>query len=75
MKIEEIIVEAQRLPLSERLSLANHLLSEEGAEVTKEMEVAWDNVIRDRIKKYDEGMTSSRSAFDVLNDLDKRLSQ
>ena len=75
MKIEEIIVEAQRLPLSERLSLANHLLSEEGAEVTKEMEVAWDNVIRGRIKKYDEGMTSSRSAFDVLNDLDKRLSQ
>ena len=54
--LEQILQEAQRLPLNERLTLAHRLLTSSEPAASKEAYDAWDLVIRERIERYDQGL-------------------
>jgi len=70
---EEILQEANHLPLQQRLSLAHHLLASSEPGPTPEVEKAWEVVIRERIAFYDQKQTDTIPAHEVLAELDDRL--
>ena len=60
--ISQILQEALRLPEDQRLTLVNRLLTLGEPEASDDVKHAWDLEIRERIARYDEGATRSRSA-------------
>jgi hypothetical protein len=73
--IDHLFAEAARLPADQKLTLAHRLLASDEPELTPEAEQAWDDAIRERILKYDNGEPKSRPAGEVFSDLDKRLAK
>ena len=73
--IDQLYEEAARLPEDQKLTLAYRLLTSGEPPITDEIEQEWDVAIRDRIRRYDEGQTLTRSASEVFSDLDQKLSK
>ena len=71
--LEDIASEALLLPKDQRFTLAHRILSSVEPELKAEAEAAWDIEIRDRIRRYDAGLTSSVSGQEVFAGLDKKL--
>ena len=71
--IDRLFEEATQLPEDQKLTLANRLLASNEPPVSEEVDKECDVVIRDRIKKYDQGRARSRLAGDVFSILDKKL--
>ena len=71
--LEYIASEAILLPKDQRLTLAHRILSSLEPAAGAEVDVAWDEEIRERIKRYDAGLTSGIPGGDVFADLDKKL--
>ena len=73
--IDQLYEEAAQLPEDQKLTLAYRLLTSGEPPITDEIEQEWDVAIRDRIRRYDEGETLSRSAGKVFSDLNQKLSK
>ena len=71
--VQQILQEAVRLPEDQRLTLVNRILSISEPHVSGDISEVWDLEIRDRIARYDQGETCTRSASEVISDLDHRL--
>ena len=71
---EEILQEAEHLPLKQRLTLAHRLLASSEPSQSPEVDEAWDLVIRERIMRYDQGQVQSKPANEVFSELDNKLS-
>jgi hypothetical protein len=68
--------EAMELSLDQRLTVAHRILEEsDGFLSCEQAEQEWDGVICKRMARYDCGQAKSRSAADVFDALDKRLSE
>ncbi len=73
--VDRLFEEAVQLPEDQRLTLAYRLLASGEPLVTEETEQEWNVVIRDRIRRYDQGKTSSRPAGEVFSGLDRKLTK
>jgi len=71
--IEEILQEAEHLPLKQRLTLAHRLLASSEPKPTPEVDEAWGLEIRERIMRYDLGEIQTRPASEVFSELDDKL--
>lgn len=71
--IERLIQEAGDLPHDEKLALANRVLALAEPVETESVRNRWDIEIRDRIRSYDDGNSSTRLAGEVFRDLDAKL--
>ncbi len=65
--------EAMQLPEDQRLALAARILSSVEPAADAETDAAWDMVVRERIRRYDAGITKSIPAIKVFEELDKRF--
>ena len=75
ISFDQLYREAVQLPAKQRLALAHKLLISDEPSATAELEKAWDTEIRERISRYDEGITHSRPADEVFSDLDRKLTE
>ena len=71
--VNKILQEAKNLPDDQRLTLAHQLLMLGEPQFSQNIENSWDSEIRDRIARYDRGEIQTRSAEDVLADIDRKL--
>jgi hypothetical protein len=71
--LDDLLSEASKLPLEQRLTLAHRLLASAEPEASPEVEHAWDVEIRERIARYDRGEARSRPASEVFANLDRSL--
>ena len=69
-RIEELTLEAIRLPKEQRLALARALLDLEPAGGVAEVEESWDEEIRARIKAVDEGRVAGIAYNDLRHEMD-----
>jgi hypothetical protein len=73
--VDQIFEEAAQLPEDQKLTLANRILASNEPPATEETEQEWDVLIRERIKRNDQGKARSRPAGDVFADLDLRITK
>jgi putative addiction module component (TIGR02574 family) len=73
--IDTIAAEALLLPKDQRFTLAHRILSSVEPEMDPAAEAAWDAEIRERIKRYDAGVSKGVPGSDVFAELDKKLSR
>jgi putative addiction module component (TIGR02574 family) len=71
--LEDIESEALLLPRDQRFTLAHRILSSIEPDMKAEAEAVWDMEIRERIRKYDAGLTSGVPGQEVFAELDKKL--
>ncbi len=71
--LENIASEALLLPKDQRFTLAHRILSSVEPEMEAGAEAAWEGEIRERIRRYDAGMTAGLSGQEVFAGLDKKL--
>ena len=71
--LESITSEALLLPKDQRLTLAHRILASVEPPPDSGAEAAWDLEIRERIKRYDAGLSISIPASEVFSELDKKL--
>ena len=71
--LEDIESKALLLPRDQRFTLAHRILSSIEPNMKAEAEAAWDLEIRERIRKYDAGLTSGVPGQEVFTELDKKL--
>ena len=71
--LENIATEALLLPKGQRLTLAHRILASVEPDAGEATETAWDEEIRERIKRYDAGLTPGISGPEVFRELDKKL--
>ena len=71
--LEDIATEALLLPKDQRFTLAHRILSSVEPDMKGEAEAAWDVEIRERIQRYDAGLTSGVPGQEVFAELDKKL--
>jgi putative addiction module component (TIGR02574 family) len=71
--LEDIESEALLLPRDQRFTLAYRILSSIEPDMKAEAEAVWDMEIRERISKYDAGLTSGVPGQEVFAELDKKL--
>ena len=71
--VDQILKEATQLTEDQKLTLANRILASSEPPATEETEREWDVVIRERIRRYDQGKAHSRPASDVFSVLDRRM--
>ena len=71
--LENIASEALLLPKDQRLTLAHRILASVEPDVLEEMDAAWDEEIRARIKRYDSGLAVGIPGAKVFQELDKKL--
>ena len=57
--VENIAADALLLPKDQRFTLAHRILSSVEPEIEPGAEAAWDTEIRERISRYDTGLSSS----------------
>lgn len=74
-EVTQLVQEASRLPEDQRLTLAHRILSLSDVDPSEEQQAAWDREIRQRIQRYDDGLSKARSVSDVFESLDQRLSR
>jgi hypothetical protein len=73
--VDQIFKEAAQLPADQKLTLAHRILASNEPPASEETEREWDEVIRERIMRYDQGKTSSRSAGVVFSDLTRKITK
>jgi hypothetical protein len=73
--VDEILQKASGLPLEQQLNLANRLLEAVEQTANEESDQTWDTIIRERISRYDQGLSKTRPMADVLADLDQKLNE
>jgi putative addiction module component (TIGR02574 family) len=71
--VDALAAEALELPVHDRLSLAQQILSSVEAPISPEIEAAWDAEIRERIRRYDAGEINAIPAHEVWRDIDLLL--
>jgi putative addiction module component (TIGR02574 family) len=71
--LEDIASEALLLPKDQRFTLAHRILSSVEPDMKDEAEAEWDMEIRERIRRYDAGLTSGVPGQEVLAELNKKL--
>ncbi|MDF7822386.1 addiction module protein [Pontiellaceae bacterium B12227] len=72
--MDQVFKEALELPLDQRLTVVYRILEQSDAGMdAAEVEREWDQVVRERIARYDAGQTRSCPAAEVFAELDKRL--
>jgi len=70
--LENIASEALLLPKDQRLTLAHRILASMEPPPEPGADEAWDFEIRERIKRYDAGLSKGIPAAEVFSDLDKK---
>jgi len=71
--LENIALDALQLPKDQRLTLAHRILASLEPQPDPGSEAAWDEEIRARVKKYDQGQTTGIPGVEVFTGLDKKL--
>jgi hypothetical protein len=71
--VETIAEEALLLPKDQRFTLAHRILASVEPETEPGAELAWDTEIRERIRRYDAGLSVGVSGREVFAELDKKL--
>ena len=71
--LEAIASEALLLPKDQRFTLALRILSSVEPQAEAGAEAAWDTEIRERIRRYDAGLSASIAGREVVAGLDKKL--
>jgi hypothetical protein len=71
--VETIASEALLLPSDQRFTLAHRILVSMEPAVDPGLEMAWDAEIKDRIRRYDEGLLAGIPGSEVFAELDQRL--
>ena len=71
--IQKLVEEARNLPDDQKLTLANRLLELAEQAMTDDVEDEWDSELRARIQAYDEGRSQTKSAGQVFQSLDSKL--
>ena len=64
-----------RLPLDERVALAEELFASIGEEEMKEIESAWAREVEDRIDAMESGELKAEPADDLIEMLEKRMKE
>lgn len=72
--IQKLVEEARNLPDDQKLTLANRVLELAEHAMTDDVEDEWDSELRARIQAYDEGRSQTKSAGEVFQNLDSKLS-
>ena len=72
--IQKLVEEARNLPDDQKLTLANRVLELAEQATTDDVEDEWDSELRARIQAYEEGRSQTKSAGEVLQNLDSKLS-
>ena len=72
--IQKLVEEARNLPDDQKLTLANRVLELAEQAITDDVEDEWDSELRARIQAYDAGRSQTKSAGEVFQDLDSKLS-
>ena len=71
--LESITSEALLLPKDQRLTLVHRILASVESPEAAGADAAWDMEIRERIKRYDAGISIAIPAAEVFSGLDKKL--
>jgi Putative addiction module component len=71
--LETIESEAMLLPKDQRLTLAHRILASVEAAPEEGVETAWELELKERIRKYDAGLSRGISGPEVFAGLDKIL--
>jgi putative addiction module component (TIGR02574 family) len=71
--LESIESEALLLPTDQRLTLAHRILASVESTSVDGADTAWEKEIKERIKKYDAGLSQGIPGPDVFAELDKIL--
>jgi len=71
--VAELLEEAGQLPPDQRLTLAHRLIATTELVPPSDVEDQWDNVIRERIARYDRGESKASPVHEVLSRIDSRL--
>ena len=71
--VETIASEAMLLSRDQRFTLAHRILVSMEPEVDSGVEMAWEAEIKDRIRRYDGGLSAGIPGSDVFAELDRRL--
>jgi len=71
--LEEIAQTALQLPVRQRIALAGFLLETEDVSSDPEVDAAWDQEIRERLKAVDRGAVKGVSYQDVMVEAHLRL--
>ena len=71
--LENIAADALLLPKDQRLTLAHRILSSIEPEPETGADSAWNTEIRERIRKYDAGLSEAIPGNEVFAELDKKL--
>ena len=71
--VDTIAADALLLPKDQRFTLAHRILSSVEPKLDPSAEAAWDAEIRERIRKYDAGLSKVVAGSEVFAELDKKL--
>jgi putative addiction module component (TIGR02574 family) len=73
--VDTIAAEALLLPKDQRFTLAHRILSSVEPKRDPKAQAAWDAEIRERIRRYDAGLSKGVPGSEVFADLDKKLQE
>ena len=71
--VESIASEAMLLSRDQRFTLAHRIMISMEPAVDSDVEMAWETEIKDRIRRYDEGLLVGIPGANVFAELDQRL--
>lgn len=71
--LDSLANQALLLPKDQRLTLAHRILASIEPTATEGVEAAWDDEIRERIKRYDAGLVTGIPGSEVFKGLDQKL--
>ena len=72
--LDTLCKEAEQLPLDQRVALAHRMLASADPHTNVTIDQVWDDEIRARIKRFDEGTTKAIPAAEVFGKADALLS-
>ena len=73
--LDDLTERAASLPPDQRFTLAHRILSTIEPPVTDAVEKAWDSEIRQRIEKFQKGLSKSIPAEQVFAEIDAALEE
>jgi len=71
--VEDLLNYAVRLFVEQQLTLVSRILSASEPELSKKVEYAWDDTIKERISRFDHGKDKARLAGEALGDTKRKL--
>ncbi|MBI4027833.1 MAG: addiction module protein [Verrucomicrobia bacterium] len=73
--VDTVAAEAMQLPEDQRMTLAHRLIASVEPHPDPAVEAAWDHEIRERIRRYDGGKSTTIAASQVFKELDQRIAR